>query len=74
MTGDVGSPEFWSAIEDQTVTLQIGEPTWGLWCPDCNLSTGWWAPIDRDPAQPSGSWLVGCDENHEHRRVRRGCS
>ncbi len=69
MTNLPEGPEFWSEMNANEVRLFIGEPVMGFWCWDCQLPSGWQAPVQRDPAEEPGAWFSGCVENSAHRNI-----
>jgi hypothetical protein len=66
------SDEMWAEIEAKEVRLWVGEPVTGLWCPTCLLPSGYKAPISRDPAEPSDTWMSGCVTDKTHEVERNG--
>jgi uncharacterized protein YbdZ (MbtH family) len=69
---DPNSLKFWVEMEANEVRLFVGEPTFGLWCRDCQLPSGWEAPVQRDPAEAPGMWVNGCANGDTHHDIEDG--
>jgi hypothetical protein len=64
MSSDDG---LWADLEAAPYNMWAGEPITGLWCPICNLPSGWKLGFDSDPnAADPGLLIYGCGDNEDH--------
>lgn len=55
--------DMWADLEAAPLNIWLGDPTAGLWCPICNLPSGWKVPMSSDPHDPEPGWMYGCGED-----------
>lgn len=61
--------DMWADLEAAPLNFWMGEPVTALWCPICNLPSGWKLTFSTDPHDPEPGWLYGCEDNKRHGRA-----